>query len=512
MVSKNTGSIGYWLTKWSQLETNSTALIEGNEKLTYGEFNSRVNRLANSLKDELNVKKGDRVGTLTRNRMEFLEAWFAAAKLGAILAPFNFRLAEEELEYLFEDAAPEILIYERSFKEKVESVNPSSAGIKHAIEITDDRTDEYERLVESGVNKESRTNVDIDDPCIIPYTGGTTGLPKGAVLTHKNITYHSLSMIKNYGDITSRDTTLTLLPLFHTGGFDIFTTPTIYQGARLILQRSFDPEGVLETIQEYEVDLMFGVPTIYKRIAESQKFEETDLSSIRTLTCGGDYCPPEIMKIYQEKGVRFVHGYGLTESGPGVLSNIYTDDKAEEKSRNGSVGKPFFYSEVKIVDDDGNEVDEDVTGELLTRGPHVMKEYWNKPEETEEAFRGDWLKTGDLARRDKDGYYYIEGRKKEMIVSGGENIYLSEVERVLTSYPEIENATVIGVSDEEWGQVGKAIIVPNQGEELPREKIIEYCQGKLAKFKIPKFFEFTDSLPVGPAGSIEKEKLKEKYG
>ncbi|MBS3788160.1 long-chain fatty acid--CoA ligase [Candidatus Bipolaricaulota bacterium] len=511
-MSESIKTIGYWLTKWSQLEPGKPALVEGNNELSYREFNSRVNRLANSLRDNFNVKKGDRIGILLSNRMEFMEDWFAASKLGAILTPFNFRLAEEELEYLFEDASPQILFYEQAFEEKVKSVDPSSTGIEHVVEITDEKTDEYVKTVNSGKKEEPGARVKMDDPCIIPYTGGTTGLPKGAVLTHKNITYHTLSMIKNYVDITSRDTTLTILPLFHTGGFDIFSTPTIYQGARLVLQRTFDPEEVLKNIEKYGVNLMFGVPTIYKQIAESPKFEETDFSSLRALTCGGDYCPPEIIKKYQDRGIKFVHGYGLTESGPGVLSNVYTDEKAEEKSRGGSVGKPFFYSEVKIVDDDGNEVSQGKTGELLTKGPHVMKEYWNKPGETKEAFKGEWLKTGDLAREDEDGYYYIEGRKKGMIVSGGENIYLSEVERALASHPDIAEVAVIGVPDEKWGQVGKAIIVPEGKKELPRERLIEYCGGRLAKYKIPKFFEFTDSLPVGPAGSIEKEKLRQKYG
>lgn len=506
-MSRDIRSIGYWPTKWSQLEPDNTAVIEGEKKLTYREFNSRINKLANSLRNKLNVKKGDRIGILLTNRVEFLEIWFAASKLGAILAPFNFRLAEEQLAYLFKDAAPEVLLYEQSFKDKIESINPSSTGIEHLIEVADD----YQKLVEHGEDKEPSTTVGINDPCIIPYTGGTTGVPKGAVLTHKNVGYHTLSMLKNT-DITSRDTTLTMLPLFHTGGFDIFTAPTIYQGAKLVLQRTFDPEEVLETIEDKRVNVTFGVPAIYKQLAESPKFEQTDFSSIRTLVNGGDYCPSEIMKKYHNKGITFVHGYGLTESAPGVLSNVYTDEKAERKSRDGSVGKPYFYSEVKIVDDNGKEVSHGETGELLTKGPHTIERYWNKPDETKEVFSGEWLITGDLARKDEDGYYYIEGRKKDMIVSGGENIYLSEVERVVVSHPDVAECAVIGVADEDWGEVGKAIIVPETEKKVTKDEIIEYCQGKLAKYEIPKFFEFVDSLPVGPAGSVEKEKLKERYG
>lgn len=510
-MPRNIKSIGYWPTKWSRLKSENTALIEGENELTYREFNSRINRLADSLKNELKIKKGDRIGTLITNRLEFMETWFAASKLGAVLAPFNFRLAEEELEYLFEDAAPKALLYEQSFKEKIETIDPSSIGIEHTIEATGEKSDDFRSLLDNGEGKEPETRVDIDDPCIIPYTGGTTGLPKGALLTHSNIIYHSLSMVRN-ADLSSRDTTLTVLPLFHTGGISLFTAPTIYQGATLVLQRAFDPEKALEIIQGKSVNVMFAVPTIYREIMESSKFEETDFSSVRVLMNGGDYCPPEIMKKYQDRGIKFVHSYGLTESTPGVFANDYTDEKAEEKSREGSVGKPLFYSEVKIVDNNGEEVEEGETGELLTKGPHVIEEYWNKPDESKKAFTGDWLHTGDLARKDEDGYYYIEGRKKDMIVSGGENVYLPEVERVLASYPDVKETAVIGVPHEKWGQVGKAIIVAEKDKELDEKQILDYCQGKLAKYKIPKSVEFVDSMPVGPAGSVEKEKLKEKFG
>lgn len=486
-------------------------MIEGDRRVSYRDLNNRINSLANALRDELKVKKGDRIAVLTTNRMEFLEVWFAASKLGAILVPLNFRLAKEELEYMFDDTSPRILFYEQIFKEKLEPIDFDSRSVEHIVEITDEEEDEYDELLENGSEEEPLIQVNADDPCIIPYTGGTMGLPKGAVLTHFNITSHAISMCKNV-DLTSRDTTLTILPLFHTGGISLFTSATLYQGGTLVLQRKFDPKQAVDIIEGEDVNIVFAVPTIYREIAKTGRFKGADLSSVRTFMNGGDYCPPEIMRKYHERGLNFIHSYGLTESGPGVLANYYGDERAHEKSLRGSVGKPLFYSEVKIVDDDGRELEPGETGELLTKGPHVIERYWNKPEETEEAFSGDWLHTGDLARMDEDGYYYIEGRKKDMIVSGGENIYLPEVERVLASHPEIEEVAVIGVPHEKWGEVGKAVIVPEEGGGLSEEEVLKFCRGKLAKYKIPKFVVFADSLPVGPAGSVDKEELKEKYG
>ncbi|KXA96289.1 hypothetical protein AKJ37_05620 [candidate division MSBL1 archaeon SCGC-AAA259I09] len=503
-------SIGYWPSKWAHLSPDKTAIVEGERRLNFEDFNTRVNCLVNALKNDLKVKKGDRVSILTTNRTEFIESWFAASKLGAILTPLNFRLAEEELAYMFDDTRPRVLIYDNIFREKVEKTNPSSLGVNYIIELNDEEHNEYEKLIKENPDEEPRTEVKITDPCVIPYTGGTTGLPKGAVLTHSNVTFHTLSMIKNT-DMTAKDTTLTVLPLFHTGGLNLFTTPTIYQGGTLVLQRKFDPEETLEIIERENISIVFAVPAIFRELAYSSKFDEADLSSIRIFMNGGDYCPPELMEKYHEKNLNFIHSYGLTESSPGVLANRYTDDKAQEKSKEGSVGKPLFYSAVKIVDDKGEEVETGESGELLTKGPHVIEKYWNKPEETQEAFSNGWLHTGDIARRDEEDYYYIEGRKKDMIVSGGENIYLSEVERVLSSHPQVKEAAVIGVPSEKWGEVGMAIIVLEGKEKTTKEEILSYCQGKLAKYKIPKSVKFAESLPVGPAGSVDKKKLREKY-
>lgn len=501
-------NISYWIERWSQLTPKKIAIFEGQKELSYKEFNSRINRLANALKNELKVKKGDRISVCTLNRIEFLEIWFASSKLGAILVPLNFRLAEEELEYMLDDTSPRIIFYDTVFKEKIESLEPESQSVNHLFEIKDEKENDYEKLIGKSRDNELKINAGENDTCIIPYTGGTTGLPKGAKLTHSNITYHSISMCKSV-DLTSTDVTLTVLPLFHTGGINLFTAPTLKQGGTLVLQRKFDPESVLETIERKNVNIMFAVPTIYREIMESDKFEQADLSSIRVFMNGGDYCPPEIMKRYHKRDINFIHSYGLTESSPGVLANYYKDEQAHKKSKEGSVGKPLFYSKVKIVDEEGEEVEIGETGELLTKGPHVIKEYWNKPEETEKAFSSGWLHTGDLARKDEEGYYYIEGRKKDMIVSGGENIYLSEIERVLTSHPKVKEAAVIGVPHEKWGEVGKAIIVSEN--KIKEKEILEHCEGKLAEYKIPKSVVFTDSLPKGPAGSVSKEKLKEKY-
>lgn len=502
-------NIGNWPRIQAQRQPTSTALVQGSREKTYDQFTERIHSWAHAFRDQYNVKFGDRVAVVMKSRIEFLEILFAASSLGAITVPFNHRLAPAELDYLVQDASPSVLTYEDGFEDKIDSME-TTTEVPNVVQIS---AETGGKEVVDGTDPDPINVVEnvSDHPAVIAYTGGTTGRPKGAVLTHENLLYHSLSMIK-WVDLTKRDTTLTALPLFHTGGLNIFSLPTIYQGGTLVMMPDFDPSQLLKKIEQEGVNVMFGVPTIYRSVIDAEQFEETEFSSIRVLSSGGDYCPPEIVDRFGDAGIDFTHGYGLTESAPGVLTNYPSDENYSEKMKEGSVGKPYFYSEVKIVDENGDTVPAGETGELLTRGGHIMDRYWNKPEATAEGFTDGWLHTGDIARRDEDGYYYIDGRMKDMIVSGGENIYLPEIERALISHTNVEEAAVIGIPNEKWGQVGKAVIQLRRDADVAKNEIASFLEDRLASYKVPKEIVFVDSIPVGPAGSVKKETVREQYG
>ena len=502
-------NIGNWPRIQAQRQPKSTALIQGGRKITYDQFNKRIQSWAHAFSNQYNLKFGDRVAVVMKSRIEFLEILFAASSLGAITVPFNHRLAPTELDYLVRDASPSVLAYEDGFEDRIASMEKTTE-VSDVVQISTVK-DEGEVVGETDPDSINIVENVTDHPAVIPYTGGTTGRPKGAVLTHGNLLYHTLSMIK-WVDLTKQDTTLTALPLFHTGGLNIFSLPTIYQGGTLVMMPDFEPSQLLRKIEQEGVNVMFGVPTIYRNVIDADEFEQTDFSSVRVLTSGGDYCPPDIVDRFGDAGIDFTHGYGLTESGPGVLTNYASDEDYIKKMKEGSVGKPYYYSDVKIVDENGNTVPTGETGELLTKGPHVMDRYWNNLEATAEGFTDGWLHTGDIARRDEDEYYYIEGRMKDMIVSGGENIYLPEIERALISHENIEEAAVIGIPDEKWGQIGKAVIQLSRDAGVAKSEITSYLEDRLASYKVPKEIVFVDSIPVGPAGSVKKETVREQYG
>ncbi len=499
--------IGDWLARREMLTPNKVALVDtqhDDRKITYREWNRAVNRTANWLYDQLGVRKGDRVAVLAMNGVEYLDIWFACGKLGAILQTLNWRLTPAELAGLVADGAPSVLVYGPDFVDQVKVLEGGAVSVRHFVALENDfpardwSSDAPPPEVEQSWN----------DPWVICYTGGTTGLPKGAILTFRAITANSVNTVMSWG-LTPDDVTILNSPLFHTGGLNVFTAPLVHVGGTSIVCRAFDVDQVFDLIRDAGVTLYFGVPTMFVAMQQHPRWPQADFSKLKLVISGGAPCPLPVVEKFWQRGVDFKTGYGLTEAGP----NTFWLPPEDVRRKPGAVGFPLFHVDVKVVDESGKMCGADEVGELYVRGPHVCAGYWNRAEETVQAIDpSGWLRTGDLARHDAEGYYTIVGRSKDMIISGGENIYPAEVESVLHANPAVAEAALIGVPDAKWGEVGRAMVVKHKDAKLTADALVEFCQSRLARFKIPKSFVFVDALPKTAAGKIDKKALSEKYG
>jgi len=501
------------LGKRAHLTPERIALVEleTEDRFTYSELNERANRLANFLRDELGVQPGDRVSILAKNSIVYIDLFYGLPKIGAIFAPFNWRLTSRELTYMINDLEPKVLIVEPEFVQVVEEmkaeidvehyVNLRKAGMAGAVD--------YEDGVKQASGQEpNHPPMDLETPYCILYTSGTTGNPKGAILPHRQILFNCINTVISWG-LTEKDISPVYTPLFHAGGLFAFLTPILYAGGRIILARDFDPAESLRWIMEEGCSVILGVPTLFQMWIDSNYFDKADFSQVHFFISGGAPCPPQLMNAWREKkGITFRQGYGLTEVGPNCFS--MTDEDSVPKT--GSVGKPIFHSEMRIVDpESGMDLGAGAAGELLICGPHVCSGYWRNPEATEKTIVDGWFHTGDMAHKDEDGFYYIDGRYKDMIKSGGENIYAAEVEAVVREHSAIKDAALIGKPDKTWGEVGLMIVIFEDGKSTTEDELKEFCRERLAKFKVPKEFVFTDELPYSAYGKVEKIKLKEKY-
>ncbi len=506
--------IGDWLARREMLSPNKVALLDAQhdyKPITFREWNRSANRTANWLA-ALGVKQGDLVAVLSMNCVEYLDIWFACGKLGAIMQTLNWRLSVRELAALLNDVTPKLLLYGPDFAATIETVRAEVPGIATYAAIDNDTlaSDRDYSLAEREScpdNAPPPVELTWDSPWALCYTGGTTGLPKGAILTHGNIAWNSINTIVSWG-VFPTDRTILNAPLFHTGGLNVLTAPLVHVGGTSIVCREVDIEQMFNLIEQMDVTIYFGVPTMFIAQQAHPRWANADFSRLRWVISGGAPCPPPIFERWWERGVDFKMGYGLTESGP----NTFWMSAENARRKPGSVGIPMFYSDVKVVRTSGETCDPDELGELLIRGPHVVPGYWNHPEETAKAFEGGWLHTGDLARYDSEGFYYIVGRSKEMIISGGENIYPAEVEAVLSGHPDVESVAVIGVPDAHWGEVGRAIVVLKPGTEQAGGPLLDYCRQRLARYKVPKSIIYADALPTTGAGKVDKLLLQERYG
>ncbi|PIV20483.1 MAG: AMP-dependent synthetase [Deltaproteobacteria bacterium CG_4_8_14_3_um_filter_45_9] len=501
-------NIGDWIKKWSFLQPHKRALIFEDHPFTYQEVNLRTNQLCH-LFLELGVQKGDRISVLLYNCHQYLEIFFALSKIGAILVPLNWRLAGPELEFIIRDSGSRILIFDPEFEEEVGSIRPN-LNLSNGDYIVvgppcSDWEIDYEKAVSNQPSHEPSINGSIgdEDPHILMYTSGTTGIPKGAVLSHRK-TFFNVLNADIFNNLTSEDIIIVSRPMFHSGGLLVDAAPVLYKGGTLILKKRFRPHEILETVQKYRVTLLELPATVYQFILQQCDLSQYDLSSARRYLTGGERIPEAMLKEYFKKGIVISQIFGLTEAS---TITFLSPEKAAQKI--GSVGFPVFYGEVRIVDKMRKDVSPGEVGEIIIRGPTLMSGYWNRPELTAETIRDGWLYTGDLARTDEEGYIYIVDREKDMYISGGENVYPAEIEKVLPTHPKIFDAGIVGVQDEKWGEVGKAFIVLKPGETMGSDEVFEFLKGKVAKYKIPKYVEFIEELPKTASGKIQKFVLKE---
>jgi fatty-acyl-CoA synthase len=500
------------LTKRANLTPNREALYDTTNgvRYTYTELNQRANRAANFLHEKYGVQKGDRVSILAHNHVAYVDLLFGIGKIGAILAPLNWRLTSRELTYIVNDCQPKVLIVGPEFVPVFYEMR-GAIHVEHVISLEGANISgakSYEELLEQAPADEPKQVVLAEDDgyCIL-YTSGTTGRPKGAVLPHRQILWNAINTVISWG-LSEKDISPILTPMFHSGGLFVFLVPLFYAGGRIIMARTFDPDVSLRLIVNEKCTVILGVPTLFQVWMNSSQFESVNFSHVHFFISGGAPCPPSLIEAWSSrKGVTMRQGYGLTEVGVNCFS--MTDEDALRKI--GSVGKPIFHSEMRLVDEQGNDVPLGATGELIIKGPHVCTGYWNNEEATKQSSKDGWFYTGDMARMDEEGYFYIAGRFKDMIISGGENVYAAEVEAVFREHEAVADAALIGQTDEKWGEVGLMIVAckPNQSVEV--EELLRFCAGRLAKYKIPKRIEFVKALPYSPYGKVIKAELKKLF-
>ncbi|MEV0907762.1 acyl-CoA synthetase [Streptomyces hokutonensis] len=489
----------------------AVAVVQDERSLTVRQLHERVNQLAAGLA-ELGVGRGDVVGLLLYNQPEFLELVYAANRLGAVFLPLNYRLSEEEWQYILGHAQAKVIVTEPEFVRAVERSAGCLTDLEHRVligggELPEEPWTGYEELLarHKGERVEP-VDVELDDLQRLMYTSGTTSRPKGVRITYGNLEAKNLAHIVHFG-LTAADTTLVCGPLYHVGGLDMPALGVLHAGGSVVLQRKFDPQGVLDAIEKHRVTNVWLAPAMVNAVLEVPDREEYDTSSVRFILGGGEKTPEPVLRRIMTAfpNAWFADAYGLTET---VSGDTFLD-REHALSKLGSVGRPVPHTRVRIVDDSGHEVPTGELGEITLRGPKVFAGYWRDEKATAAALRDGWFHTGDIGHLDEDGFLYIDDRKKDMIVSGGENIATPEVERVLYEHPAVLEAAVVGLNHPRWGEVPRAFVVFRPGEDAGAEELREFCRARLAKFKVPARFDIVDELPRTPSGKVLKRTLRD---
>jgi fatty-acyl-CoA synthase len=478
--------------------------------LSYGELDARADALAVHL-DSLGIGRGDRVALLAHNGVEYFDLQFASGRSGAIAVLLNWRLTVPELDYILKDCTPRLLIHDVEFTEAAQALQ-RQCGIA-ALLCIDKRggtaANAYEAALDAGRGQPApRQALTHDDVVTIMYTSGTTGHPKGAMITHGMNLWNCINLGTPAG--VGRDTVhLSVLPLFHTGGLNCYSNPVLHAGGTVVLTRGFDPGQALQLIGDpaQGISHFFAVPAPYQFMAQHPDFAATDLSRLRSAGVGGAPCALPILQAWAARGVLLMQGFGMTETSPACIFL----DPADAIRKLGSTGKVLMHTEARIVDDRGADCAAGEIGELWVAGPNITPGYWNRPDATAAAFEGRWLKTGDAARMDDEGFFYIVDRWKDMYISGGENVYPAEVENVLYQLPQVAEAAVIGVPSDKWGEVGLAVLVLKPGQMLDKDQVLGHCSGRLARFKQPHDIAFIAALPRNATGKVLKRELRKHF-
>ena len=500
-------NLAHTLLRRAELNPERDALEFEGSVTTYADFSKRVRCMASVLKAN-GVCRGDRVGFLGLNQPAFLETIFATNMLGAIFVPLNFRLTAEELAFIINDAGVHSLVVDETLQPVVDGAK-SALGCKNlfAVAQESDGWVNLDSAIKSAEPLTEMVTVAKDDVSLIMYTSGTTGLPKGAMLTHGNIMWNNINSQLSFGGGRD-DVLLTVAPLFHIGGLNVLTLQNFSMGSKLVLMRMFDPEAVLDVIQAKKVTHMFGAPAMFQFMMQHPKFSDTSFDSVVTFICGAAPPPESLLTTYSDRGVPFCQGYGLTETSP--FGTFLTPEWSISKL--GSAGQAPMHTYVRIVDDNNQPLAAHERGEICIMGPNIMKGYWNRPEATAEAIDSEgWFHSGDVGYLDDDGFLFICDRLKDMVISGGENVYPAEVESVLFKHEAIAEVAVIGLVDEKWGEAVTAIAALHEGQELTLEGLREFAESQLAKYKLPLRLHIVEELPRNPAGKVLKFKLKEQF-
>lgn len=528
-------STAYWFERRCEKTPDKIAVVDVHtgERCTYRELANRAGRLALVLRHH-GVGAEDRVAVLLLNQVEMVDALLACRILGSIAVPMNWRLAESELSEIVRDCSPKVLLYD--------GTDPLLAVISEAIQgDTIERLDVSVLLyTQADVSYEQRVNagdetmddavaeiavgvstvepaqpseaiaqaaIRLTDPWLMIYTGGTTGKPKGVVLSHGSVFWNAANTVISW-QLNELDVTVTILPMFHTGGINALTLPVLMAGGTVVLVRSFQANDMVQLLREERCTIVLMVPTMYHLLVQCDSFQNETFPNMRAFLSGGAPCPLPVYEAFHARGLPFKEGYGATESGP----NNFVIEPDAARAKPGSVGMPMLLGEARIIGNGGCVLEKGQVGELALRGGHLFSHYWNNPQATEVVMRDGWFLTGDLARRDEEGYYYIVGRKKDMIITGGENVYPLEVEQILESHPKVLEAAVLGIADPKWGEVVVAAVGTGEAALLTEEELKQYCLARIGKYKVPKRFVLAEELPKTVVGKLDKKAMKVWFG
>ncbi|WP_324662103.1 class I adenylate-forming enzyme family protein [Haloarcula sediminis] len=507
--------VGAWSEKRAQLTPDRVGLVDATtgERFTYATLDRRANRASRLLR-AAGVERGDRVAVVSRNRPELVDLFLATAKTGSALAPLSHRLAPPELAALVDRVDPDLLAVESPFLPETRSAladADTAAPTVLGIEAGDDAgtgdapadTATYAAELPDDDSSVATPDLAPDDTHLLLHTGGSTGTPKETAVSHRAVVWNSLNTIVSWG-LRDDDVTPLTFPMFHTGGWNVVTVPVWHMGGTVVIAREFDPGQLLATVEREGATVLVAVPAVLRMLTDHDDWVATDLSSLRLVKSGGGPCRGSVMETWWDRGIDLSQGYGLTECGPNnfAMPDGWPGTKAD------TVGKPAMHVDARIVDD-GEPVETGAVGELELRSPHAATGYLDS-EESAATFGSGWVSTGDLASVDADGYYRIEGRKKDMFVSGGENVYPAEIESVLTEHDQIDEVVVVPVADDRWGEVGKAVVEGDNS--LTLADIESFCEGRLAGYKVPKHLAFVDEMPTSGPEKVDRQAIGERFG
>lgn len=497
-----------WIAGNAELVPNQLASIDvaSGRRRTYEQMHERVARVAGLLHSK-GIKPGDRVGILALNSSDYMEIIFGCWRIGAIGLCLNFRLTAHELKFIIDDAGADLIFADDMFAETIK-VLKQTTDVKTWIHMDGLGGDTpFEQGLSCAPLVNSRTvEQGLIEQCLLMYSSGTTGKPKGVIITHEMLLFSAVNLMPK-GRFTADSVNMAMMPLFHIGGFNVFACPANYAGAANVIVRMFDPGMVLDLINDPDLGIthFLGVPAIYNALKMHPKAETTDFSRITLSAAGAEAVPHDLIRWWLGRGLTILEGYGMTESA--ASNTLLSPDDIPDKI--GSAGKCALHSDMKIARDNGDEAPRGELGEIWMRGPCITPGYWNRPEANKESFHDGWFKSGDIGRQDEEGNFYIEDRKKDMYISGGENVYPAEIENILYQLPQITEVSVIGVPDGQWGETGCAVVVYKEGQSLTLEDLQNHCEGQLAKFKQPNHMIIVDSLPRNATGKVLKFELRQ---